>query len=107
VNPRTMPASNAVAPVFGNLLDMASRAFAFSMELQMNWLTLLAPRALLHVATQGRQAQPTADELAHSMDIAIGAQFEVPSGMVAGRSGSQAQPTADAPKSNIAYGARA
>jgi hypothetical protein len=111
VNPRTMPASNAVAPVvFGNLLDMASRAFAFSMELQMNWLTLLAPHALSHVATQGgRQAQPTEDELAHSMDIAIGAQFEVPSSMVAGSSGMQAQPTEEMPESNvdIAIGARA
>ena len=72
MNPRTMPASNAVAPVFGNLLDRAFRAFAFSMELQINWLTLLAPHASSHVATQGGQAHPKADELAYSMDIAIG-----------------------------------
>jgi hypothetical protein len=94
-------------PASGNLLDMASRALAFSMELQTNWLTVLAPHASSHVATQGRQAQPTADELAYSMDIAIGAQFEVPSSTVAGSSGVQAQPTADAPESNIAIGARA
>jgi hypothetical protein len=108
MNPRTMPASNAVAPVvFGNLIDMASRALAFSMELQMNWFTLLAPHASSRVATQGRQVQPAADELAYSMDIAIGAQFEVPSHTVAGSSGMQAQPTEKTPKSNIAIGARA
>ena len=88
MNPRTMPASNAVAPVFGHLLLMASRAFAFSMEFQMNWLTLPAPHASSHVATLGRQAQPTADELAYSMDIAIGE----PS------AGNHAQPTVIAPE---------
>ncbi len=69
-------------PVFGNLVDMVSQAVACSMELQMNWLSLLAPPVLSHVATQdsrvasssGGQAQPKADVLERSMDIAIGAQ---------------------------------
>ena len=67
-------------PVFSNLLDMVSQAVACSMKLQMNWLTLLAPYALSHGAARestlatnsGRQAEPTADVLERSMDIAIG-----------------------------------
>ena len=38
-------------PVFGDLIDMVSQAVACSMELQMNWLSLFAPYASLHVAT--------------------------------------------------------
>jgi hypothetical protein len=69
-------------PVFGNLFDLVSQAVACSMELQMNWLTLLAPYALSDVATldsrvassSGGQAQPKADVSERSMDIAIGAR---------------------------------
>jgi hypothetical protein len=106
------------APVFSNLLDLVSQAVACSMELQMNWLTLLAPYALSHVATpdsrvastSGCQAQPAADELAHSMDIAIGERFTVPGSTVTSRSGGRAQPpTADALAYSMdtAIGARA
>jgi hypothetical protein len=106
------------APVFGDLLDTAAKSFAFCIELQMNWLTMLVPHAneesetLLRVAapdstlvsSAGSQAAPTAEELAHSMDIATGAQFEVPSHTVV-----QAQPTAEVSESDLdsAIGARA
>jgi hypothetical protein len=64
-------------PVFGNLFEMTAQAVACSIELQMNWLSLLAPQ---HVATpssavansSGTKAQPTAEDLARSMDIATG-----------------------------------
>lgn len=62
-------------PVFGNLFDMVFQAVACSMELQMNWLTLLAPHASSMVASDvGGKSHPKAkaDVLAHSMDIAIG-----------------------------------
>ncbi len=62
-------------PVFGNLIDMVSQAVACSIELQMNWLSLLAPYDSSTVAgTSGGETQPTPDDLAHSMDIAIGAR---------------------------------
>ena len=32
-------------PVFSDLLDAAARSLALSMEMQMNWLTLMAPLA--------------------------------------------------------------
>ncbi len=60
--------------VFGEFLNAARQAFAFSMELQMNWLNLLAPHGKQYLATasiSGRQAEP-AEALARSMDIAIG-----------------------------------
>ncbi len=59
-------------PVFGNLFDLAAQAVACSIELQMSWLTLLAPPASSHVSAAGSQAQPISDKLAQSMDIAIG-----------------------------------
>ena len=61
-------------PVFGNLFDLAAQAVACSIELQMNWLTMLAPPASSHFAAAGSQAQPTEKDLAHSMDIAIRAR---------------------------------
>ena len=70
------------APIVGNLFDMAAQSVTCSVELQMNWLSLLAPHASSHVATpdgrvassSGGQAQPKADALERSMDIATGAR---------------------------------
>jgi hypothetical protein len=79
-----------VAPIVSDLLGTAGNAFAFSMELQWSWLTLIAARAdkrsesLLPVAAPGSTvargsaslAQTSAEVLERSMDIAIGAEFE-------------------------------
>jgi hypothetical protein len=67
------------SPVFGNHLQAVSQVFAFSMELQLNFLNLLAPPFWSH-ASQGEvisagQHQPAADELAQSMDVAIGEPY--------------------------------
>lgn len=109
---------DAFTPALGYLFDMAAYAFAFCMELQINWLTLMAPQALSHVAAAGStgtssfgsQVQPpTAEVWADSMDIAIGEGFTAPKGTVASDTGRQAQPTAGVPESKmeIAMGARA
>jgi hypothetical protein len=106
-------------PVFGNLLDVASQALAFSLELQMNWLTALAPHGLSHVeipgstvaGNSGRRDETTEEGLAHSMDIATGARFVESSSKATGRSGPQDQQAAkdNAAEDNmyIAVGARA
>ncbi len=104
-------------PVLGNLLDMVSQAVACSMEMQMNWFTLMAPLASPHVAaaasavahSSGSQAQPNADEFAYSMDIAIGAEFTAPAGAVTSISGGKARPKAEVLERSmdIAIGARA
>jgi hypothetical protein len=68
-------------------MHTAAKAFAFYMKMHLNWLTMAlhATRGavtLLPVATTGSsggQAQSTAEELAHSMDIAIGAPERVAS----------------------------
>jgi hypothetical protein len=102
-------------PVFGNLFDLAAQAVACSIELQMNWLTLLAPQ---HVATpgstvasnSGRQNNPTDEDLAHSMDIAIGERFVEPSSTVTSISRGHVQRKAKAEvlerSLDIAIGAR-
>ena len=80
-------------PVFGNLFDMVFQAVACTMELQMNWLALLAPDASRTVASDsGTPAHPTEEELAHCMDIAIGERLTAPSSTVTSISGGQAQP---------------
>jgi hypothetical protein len=92
------------APVFGNLFEIAAQAVACSMELQMNWFSLLAPHSLSHVATPNSrvasaassQAQPTEEELAHSMDIVIGAQSTAPSSTVTSISAGRAERQAKA-----------
>jgi hypothetical protein len=66
-------------PVFGNYLEAVSQALASSMELQLKFLNLLALPVWSH-ASQGEvisagQHQPTADELAQSMDVALGEQY--------------------------------
>jgi hypothetical protein len=64
------------APMLGSLFDAAAQVFASSVDLYRNCLALLAPHVFSHVSTaasiSGSQAAPTADELAHYMDIAIG-----------------------------------
>jgi hypothetical protein len=71
-----------------------------SMEMQMSWLTLLAPHALSHVSTvtssSSSQDQPNEEELAFSMDIALGERVAPPRRMVASTSGKQAQPETEA-----------
>jgi hypothetical protein len=79
------------APAFGYLPETAAKSFASCMELQQNWLALLVPRASSSVASgSGSQAQPTPEELAHYMDIAIAERFEASSS-----SGSETQLTAE------------
>jgi hypothetical protein len=77
-----MPKIYRIAFLFAPVPDTAAQAFASCMELQQNWLALLAPYVFSHVSTaasnSGSQAQPTADELAHYMDIAIGERFTAP-----------------------------
>jgi hypothetical protein len=91
----------------GKLFKATAQAIGFCIEMRRSWLSLLAPHALSHVSTgasrSGRQAQPTADELAYSMDIAIKERFTASSSRVATSSGStvasivrsQVQPTSD------------
>jgi hypothetical protein len=85
------------APEVGTLFDTAAESFAFCMESQMNWLDQLASLALSGVCTVAsssgsRQAQPTSEVLAHSMDIAIGERFTAPRSTVTSISGGQAKP---------------
>jgi hypothetical protein len=111
------------APVFGELFDTTAKSFALCIELQMNWLTMMVPHpnerseTSLHVAapsstvasSSGGQAEPQAEELAHSMDIAIRARDTTQSNAVASNSGSQAQLSAEVPELSvgITMGARA
>jgi hypothetical protein len=110
------------APVFGEILDTAAKSFESCMKLQMNWLTLMVPHAegsasSLSAAAPsstvassfGNQAQSTAEELAHSMDIAIGEGGSTQINAVTSISGGQAQPAAEAPERTmeIAMTARA
>jgi hypothetical protein len=91
------------APVFGDLLDTAAKSFAFCIELQMNWLTMMMP----HASSSESQAESPAEELAHSMDIAIGERDTTRSNTVMSISGSQAQPTAEVPERNMETAMRA
>lgn len=82
-------------PVFGNCFGVAAQALAFSMELQMNWLRLLVPHTLLpRVSGMASSSgnQPIADELADSMDMAIGARVAAPRSAAASSSVRKAQP---------------
>jgi hypothetical protein len=69
------------ANIFGDFLSAAVDASASYMDWQVKWLTMMTPHAgegsesSLHGASAGgfgNQAQPTAEELAVSMDIAMG-----------------------------------
>jgi hypothetical protein len=92
------------APV-GILFKAATQAIASCIKLQLNWLTVRVPHALAHVSTvasnSSRQAQPTPDELAYSMDTAIGERFTASSNADEGGSGSHSQPTARVPESSM------
>jgi hypothetical protein len=68
--------------LFGELLSTAVNASASYMELQMNWVTAVAPHegheSVSHVVAancSGSQAQSTEAELARGMDIALGEQM--------------------------------
>jgi hypothetical protein len=94
-----------IVPLFSDLYGAAMNAFAFSMELPMHWLAMIAPpgnqrsesslRAAAPSSTvasgYGRRVQPTAEVLENSMDVAIGAEFEAPGSKVANRSHTQSQ----------------
>lgn len=76
-NPRALdPARNAFwhSLVFRELLDAGWRSFVFSWGLQMNWVQFIAPQRPVLASNSGRHAQPTAEVLERSMDIAIGAR---------------------------------
>jgi hypothetical protein len=70
--------------LFGALLNSAANVSAIYMELQMNWLTMTAPRTnqgsefLSHGAAAGGRARATDEELARSMDIVLGAEVASP-----------------------------
>ena len=70
--------------LFGALLSSAVNVSASYMELQMNWLTGMAPRtnqgpeSLSHAAAAGGRARATDEELARSMDLALGAEVASP-----------------------------
>jgi hypothetical protein len=93
------------APELGNLIETAVQSVAFCMEVQLSWLALLAPHASSHGSTtasnSGNRTTPTAEELAHSMDIAIGEWYTAPGGTVASISDRQARPAADVRENNM------
>ncbi len=102
------------APV-GKLFNVAAQAIGFCMEMRRSWRSLLAPQALSHVSTAAsnpnRQSHPSPDELAYSMDIAIGPQHvAAPRSTAASRSVriAEPQPTPDelAYSMDIALGQR-
>jgi hypothetical protein len=103
------------APLFGNLFDAGVRAIASCMESPQGWFALLVPQAGRRVESgYEMHAQPSADQLAHCMDIAIGERFTA-SGSTVSSSGStvasgsarRAQPAAEVPErsTDIAIGA--
>lgn len=99
-------------PTSGDLLDTVSQAVAYSMAMQLSWLTLFAPHASSTVSSNsGQQSEPTEDALAYSMDIAIGEQVTAPRSTVTRISGGQTRQKADADmlerSMDIALGPRA
>jgi hypothetical protein len=91
------------APVFGELLDATAKSFTLCIELQMNWLTMMVP----HASRSGGQAEPPAEELAHSMDIAIGERDTTQSNAVTSNSYNQAKPTEEIPERSMGIAMRA
>jgi hypothetical protein len=69
---------------FGVLLRSAVNAVAPYMKLQMNWLTMMAPHtnerseSLSYAAAASSRDWTTEEELAHSMDVALGARVAPP-----------------------------
>jgi hypothetical protein len=89
-----------IVPVLSNFSDMATHAFASCVELQMGLIALLAPHPLSQVSTvtscSSSQDQPNEEELAFSMDVALGERFAASSRMLACTSGKHAQPEEEA-----------
>jgi hypothetical protein len=85
------------APETSAFLDMAAKSFALGIELHSNWLTLLAPWSTAICAGNA----PTAEELAHHMDIACGHQHTVEESTVASSSGSEAKQDAEENESDM------
>jgi hypothetical protein len=84
------------APV-GKLFKAAAQTIGFCMEMRRSWLSLLAPHASSHVGTAVSNSRChsklSPDELAYSMDIAIGPQHvAAPSSPAASSSVRKAQP---------------
>lgn len=93
-------------PAFSDLLDVAARSLALSMEMQMNWLTLMAPLAtegLRTASSLGEQTRHDDDKLAESMDIALGPGVAVPSSTAS----SNSDHSQSGYKTEISIGARA
>jgi hypothetical protein len=81
------------APVFKYFLDTAAKSFSVCMEVQMSWLTMVAPHVEEMQQSYSRVDAPfssvantpcgraplASEDLSHSMDIAVGAQFTSPS----------------------------
>jgi hypothetical protein len=89
------------APAFGDLLDAADKSFACCMELQMSWLTMIAPQAnkgpesslpvAAPVSVVASHGSHPAEEEEYSMDIAIGARLSAPRSRVATNSDKKSQ----------------
>jgi hypothetical protein len=63
-----------LAPAVRELFDATGKAFAACLEMQMSWMTIMAPRVAGHSASSsGSQYQASAEMLEQSMDVAIGA----------------------------------
>ena len=85
------------APEVGTFFNTAAESFAFCMEMHLNWLDQLASLAssgvsMVASSSRSSQAQPTAEVLAQSMDIAIGERFTAPRSTVTSISSGQAEP---------------
>ena len=92
--------SFCIASVLSNHSDTAAHALASCVELQMGLIVLLAPHALSQVSTEtscsSSQDQPNEEELAFSMDIALGERFTASGRMPACTSSKHTQPEPEA-----------
>jgi hypothetical protein len=72
-------------PAFGNHSEMMSQALACVMEFQMKCFTLLPPQTTRAVNASNfrSETQPTEEELARSMDVALGERFTESTSIVA------------------------
>ncbi len=99
----------------GKLFKAAAQALGFCMEMQRSWLSVVAPHATSRVSTvasnSSSQSPASPDDLAYSMDIAIGPQQVAVRASMAACSSvriAQPQPTPDelAYSMDIAIGER-
>jgi cell division septation protein DedD len=97
--------SSWFSPV-GKLFKVAAYALASCVEIQRSLFSQLAPRAVPHrdnaAGNASRRPQPSPDELAYSMDMAMGNRLAASSGSAASRSLIQAQPIAKVQESSAA-----